>query len=127
MATVSTELSRGILHASELRERLGVSRPTLMRMVREASAEVVRIGRGPATQYAVRQAWPGLDRSRFPIFRITEAGIPTSAGELMTLAAHQSVWMPVGRVSDGLPIELVDARPSGFLGRHFAATHGDLR
>ncbi len=35
--------------------------------------------------------------------------------------------MPDGRVSDGLPIELVDARPSGFLGRHFAALHADLR
>jgi hypothetical protein len=37
------------------------------------------------------------------------------------------VWLPGGTVSDGLPIELADARPSGFLGRHFAATHADLR
>ena len=35
--------------------------------------------------------------------------------------------MPAGIVSEGLPIELADARPSGFLGRHFAATHADLR
>jgi len=45
----------------------------------------------------------------------------------MTLAARQSVWMPTGTVTDRLPIELVDARPSGFLGRHFAAVHADLR
>jgi len=45
----------------------------------------------------------------------------------MTLAARQSVWMPMGRVSDGLPIELVDARPSGFLGQLFAAIHAELR
>lgn len=50
-----------------------------------------------------------------------------SAGELMTLAARQSAWMPMGRMSDGLPSEIADARPSGFLGRRFAATHADLR
>src|SRR5438552_9537896 len=35
--------------------------------------------------------------------------------------------MPMGTVVGGLPAELVDARPSGFLGRHFAAVHADLR
>jgi hypothetical protein len=35
--------------------------------------------------------------------------------------------MPEGAVSDGLPMELADARPSGFLGRLFAANHPDLR
>jgi hypothetical protein len=124
---VTTELSRGVLHASELRERLGVSRATLMRTLREAGPAVIRIGRGPATQYALRQSWPHLDRARFPTFRVTDAGTPISAGELITLAARQSAWMPMGRISDGLPIELVDARPSGFLGRHFAAIHADLR
>ena len=35
--------------------------------------------------------------------------------------------MPAGTVSDGLPTDIADARPSGFLGRHFAAMHADLR
>jgi hypothetical protein len=126
MPSLPMELSRGVLRAAELRERLDVSPPTLMRMVRD-TADVVRIGRGPATRYALRRQWPNLDDSRFPLFRITPTGAAESAGELITLAAHQSVWMPAGRVSNGLPTELVDARPSGFLGRHFAAAHGDLR
>ena len=127
MHSVSTELSRGVLHAADLRDRLGVSPATLMRMVRDAGQDVVPIGRGRATRYGLRQQWPNLDSSRFPLFRITSTGAAVSAGELTTLAARQSVWMPDGRVSNGLPIELVDARPSGFLGRHFAATHADLR
>ncbi len=127
MQNVSTELSRGVLHAAELRERLAVSPATLMRMVRDAGPGVVRIGRGRATQYGLRQHWPNLDSSRFPLFRITDTGEAVSAGELTTLVARQSVWMPAGRVSDGLPVEVVDARPSGFLGRHFASTHADLR
>ncbi len=127
MPRVSDELSRGVLPAADLRERLGVSPATLMRMVRDAGPDVVRIGRARATQYAWRQPWSTLDRSRFPLFRITGTGAAVSAGELTTLAAGQSVWMPAGRVSDGLPIELADARPSGFLGRHFASAHADLR
>jgi len=42
------------------------------------------------------------------------------------MAAHQTVRMPDGLVTDGLPIALTDARPSGFLGRHFAVRHADL-
>ena len=67
MSSLSTELSRGVLHAAELRERLDVSPPTLMRMVRD-TADVVRFGRGPATRYALRQQWPNLASSRFPLF-----------------------------------------------------------
>jgi hypothetical protein len=98
-----------------------------MRGLREAGPEVVRIGRGRATRYGLRHAWPPLDASRFPLFRVSENGTAQSAGELITLVARQTVWMPAGTVSNGLPIELADARPSGFLGRHFAATHADLR
>lgn len=127
MSTLSAELNRGVLDAGDLRKRLGVSPATLMRAVREAGPDVVRIGRGRATRYGLRQTWPSLDASRVPLFRVDEHGTARSAGELVTLAARQTVWMPAGIVSNGLPIELADARPSGFLGRHFAATHADLR
>jgi HipA-like C-terminal domain len=98
-----------------------------MRNVRDAGNDIVRIGRGRATRYGWRQLWPTLEASRFPLFRVTEQGTAQSAGELFTLSARQTVWMPSGLVSNGLPIELADARPSGFLGRHFAAMHADLR
>jgi hypothetical protein len=75
----------------------------------------------------LRLTWPTLDASRFPLFGVTEDGTARSAGELITLVARQTVWMPAGTMSSGLPIALADARPSGFLGRHFAAIHADLR
>jgi len=124
---VIAELDRGVLSAPNLRDRLGVSASTLMRLVREAGPEILRIGRGRATQYGLRQTWPNLEGPRFPLFRISESGAVVSAGELITLAAHQTAWMPVGTVVGGLPAELADGRPSGFLGRHFAAVHADLR
>ncbi|MDR1989333.1 MAG: HipA domain-containing protein [Acidobacteriaceae bacterium] len=127
MSRIETALGRGVLHAADLRDRLDVSPATLMRMVRQAGPEIVRLGRGRATRYGLRQPWTALDRARFPLFRVTDTGAVASAGELMTLAARQSVWMPDGRLSEGLPVALADARPSGFLGRHFAATRTDLR
>jgi hypothetical protein len=98
-----------------------------MRAVRGAGGRVIRIGLARATRYGLREPWPGLDASRFPVFRVSETGGAQSAGEVFTLASRQTVWMPAGIVFDGLPVELADARPSGFLGRHFAATHADLR
>jgi hypothetical protein len=86
----------------------------------------MRIGRGRASRYALRQVWAGLDDSRFPVFRVTGQGTAVPGGELITLAAHQSLWTP-DSISNGLPTELADTRPSGFLGRHFAARHADLR
>ena len=124
---ISIELSRGVLAAADLRLRLGVSPATMMRALRDAGTDVVRIGRARATRYGLRQTWPNVDTSRFPLFRVTDGGAVVTAGELITLAARETVWMPVGTVSNGLPIELADARPSGFLGRHFAAVHADLR
>ncbi|MFA5910947.1 MAG: HipA domain-containing protein [Vicinamibacterales bacterium] len=127
MSAITEQLSRGVLHSADLRQRLGVSSATLMRAVRNAGRDVVRIGRGRATRYGLRQTWPTLDAASFPLFRVTETGTARSDGELLTLAARQTVSMPAGTVSNGLPIELVDARPSGFLGRHFGAMHADLR
>src|SRR6202165_4265488 len=124
---VVSELNRGVLPAADLRERLGVSPATLMRIVREAGPEILRIGRGRATQYGLRQVWPKLDSSRVSLFRIRESGTAVSAGDLITLTAHQTAWMPMAMVVSGLPAELADARPSGFLGRHFAAANADLK
>ena len=124
---IITHLERGVLPTAKLRERLRVSAPTLMRMVRGAGADILRIGRGRATQYGLRQTWPNLETTRFPLFRISESGTALSAGELVTLSARQTAWMPVGTVADGLPVEIADARPSGFLGKLFAAVHADLK
>jgi hypothetical protein len=47
-------------------------------------------------------------------------------GRLVTLAGHQIAWLPAGAVFDGLPPEVADMQPSGFLGRAFPALHPDL-
>ena len=126
MSSISAALSGGAIPAGELQRRLGVSPATLMRVVRE-SPEVVRFGRARATRYAWQQRWANLDTVRFPVLQIDATGRAESAGHLVTLAARQTVWLPAGTLHDGLPMLISDARPSGFLGRHFALQHADLR
>lgn len=96
-----------------------------MRLV-QRTPSVLRLGRARATRYGWRHTWPGLSTDRFPLIRISETGGAERTGELVTLAAKQSVWLPGPVPFDGLPIELTDVRPQGFLGRHFAGMHPDL-
>lgn len=119
-------LNQGVLAAADLRNRLRISPATLMRLIHQAGPSVVRIGRGRASRYGRVEHWQGSSASQFPIFAITEAEKAESAGQLITLAARQTVKMPEGVVVHGLPVNVIDARPSGFLGRHFAAHHADL-
>lgn len=65
--------ARPNIPAAELRTALGVSRPTLMRLVRAAGPAVLTIGRGRRTAYAARRPL-AADNSPLPIFRIDEKG-----------------------------------------------------
>src|SRR5258706_15773852 len=105
---VVSELNRGVLPAADLRERLGVSPATLMRMVREAGPEILRIGRGRATQYGLRQVWPNLDSSRFPLFRIRESGTAGAPGGLINRSRPQKAWVAIVLWVKGLPPEFVE-------------------
>jgi hypothetical protein len=97
-----------------------------MRRVRAESDRVVRIGRGRATRYGLRREVPGLGRSEVPLFRIDSSGKPQPSGRLVVLAADEIVWLPEGFVFRGLPPEIDDMRPSGFIGRAFPGQHPDL-
>ncbi|MDP2390148.1 MAG: transcriptional regulator, partial [Acidobacteriota bacterium] len=82
MSAILDHLRWRVLGAADLRLRLGVSPATLMRGLRREGPEVIRIGRGRATRYGLRQSWPTLDASRFPLFRVGETGSARSDGEL---------------------------------------------
>ena len=70
MGDLVKELGLGVSSAAELRRRLAISPATLMRAVRAAGPDVVRLGRARATRYGLRQSWPALEASRFPLFRV---------------------------------------------------------
>ncbi|MGE3342231.1 MAG: HipA domain-containing protein [Vicinamibacterales bacterium] len=127
MATMAQVLARGVLPAADLQRELAVSPATLMRMVRAEGDVVVRVGRARATRYGWRQPWQGLAHTEFSLVRVSEAGTPVQEGHLITLAGGDSALMPQGDTQHGLPLELVDNRPAGFLGRHFALRVTELQ
>ena len=127
MSVLTEQLERGVVPAGRLTDALGISPQTLMSRVRAEGNRIVRIGRGRATRYGLRREVSGLARSDVPLFRIDGTGNPDPVGRLLVLARHETAWLPSGAVFVGLPPEVADMQPSGFMGRAFASQHPDLR
>jgi hypothetical protein len=121
--------------AGALVERLGVTRPVLARLVAEAGARVIRIGKARATAYVASattdagSAWP-LRRMR-PDATLEELGtVHALRGERFLFAAigdRPNLARAVDRMPGhfpGLPWFLDDLRPQGFLGRTLAHQRG---
>jgi AraC-like DNA-binding protein len=125
------------LPAGELLRVLGVSRPTLMRMLRTAGDAVLAGGRTRRTAYAARRLLRG-SASPLPLFEIDEQGRPAEVGRLHLAYPDGALiegeafgaW-PLDRdMQDGwfagIPYPLQDMRPDGYLGRAFAHAHAEL-
>lgn len=121
--------------ARGVQEALGVSQPTLSRMVRAAGADVVRIGRARRSRYALSREVRALGRS-WPVYRVRPEGAIAQVATLHAL--HPRTWWWETSVVPGwlrpdfadgifpdLPWFLDDLRPQGFLGRAFARRHAD--
>ncbi len=113
----------GLASSAALRADLGVSAPTLTRLVGALGDEVIRVGRGRATQYARTRHVEGLGRS-LPMFRVSERGEPTPVGRLHTLWGRRTYWERDAPAQillfEGLPPALADMAPQGYLGRAFS-------
>ncbi len=122
--------SSGALTARDLARDLGVSQPTMSRLLAAAGNRVVRVGRARATRYAQARDI-GRAGNRWPLYRIGPDARPTLLGELRSLAGDAFHFAPerplpaflAGSFADGLfpglPWFLDDQRPQGFLGRSF--------
>lgn len=118
---------RGAVPSNELRAALGVSRPTLSRLIRDDDT-VLRLGAGRRTHYALPGRVEGLS-DRLPVFRIEHDGAANRVAELVPLDGGS--WLEntasgSSRPLEGLPPFVHDMAPSGYLGRRFARRHADL-
>ncbi len=120
-------LSTGARTPGELQERMGISQPTLSRLVADMAGEVVSLGRGKATRYALPRPIKGGADS-FPVYRIDERGDVHLFGTLRALQGGEYWWKAAeaggGRLMDHLPWFVQDLRPDGFMGRAFAQREG---
>ncbi|WP_164017540.1 type II toxin-antitoxin system HipA family toxin YjjJ [Pyxidicoccus trucidator] len=132
MASVEQLLSvlgrQGPMQAAELAIQLGVSQPTLSRLITAAGEHVCRMGRGRATRYARTRALPELG-GRLPVHRVDEAGRVRPYGVLHLLAGGGH-WLEreegEGEHFEGLPPFAADMSPQGYVGRSFSARYPEL-
>ncbi len=121
----------GATSSRVLASKLGVSGPTLSRMIAEVGPQIERIGAARSTRYALRRTIAHFG-GEWPIYRVAPNGRIFSWGTLRALhggfrflpAIVDHPWGERLRVNDGLsgglPFFLHDARPQGFLGRAIA-------
>jgi hypothetical protein len=128
---LETLLRRGVLPAAMIAAELGVSQPTVSRLLAQAGDRVVRIGRARAARYALAHDVARMG-SHWPLYRIDADAKPERIGELHALHGDGFFFAPAGDrpvlthgdfvsgLYPGLPWFLDDQRPQGFLGRAFA-------
>lgn len=120
----------GPLTARALGQVLGVSQPTVSRLLAAAGTRIVRIGRARASRYALARTIARAG-GQWPLYRIDADGSSERLGTLRALHGDGFHFEPArplpaflhGDFSDGLfpglPWFLDDQRPQGFLGRAF--------
>lgn len=121
---------RRVASARELGAALGVSQPSISRLLAAAGARIVTIGEARRRRYAAVREVRGQG-SHWPLYRIDEYGQAQAFGELVALHGDGCLirsnntpdWFRgefVDGLYPGLPWFLDDQRPQGFLGHQFA-------
>lgn len=112
----------GPARSAQLQAALGVSQPTVSRLVARAGAEVLTLGRARRSRYALPQGLLGA-AARQPLHWVDAGGRISRLG---TLSALQGGWLHLQvdgaeSLHDGaLPWWLAPLRAEGFLGRALA-------
>ncbi len=122
--TVRAHLSSGPAHTRQLIDSIGISQPTLSRVLAGLGEQVIRIGAARSIQYALRDDGRGVPDLR--IYRIDRVGQLQPLGTLVPVRAGGFVMCEEGGRtlhSEGLPWWLFDMRPQGYLGRAYVARH----
>ena len=116
-------LLAGPLTSRELQARLGLSQPTVSRLLRASGASIATLGAGRATRYGLRRALSGLGDT-IAVHRVLPQGQVSLLGRLQVLHGGYGFenLEPHGHSGffDSLPWFIADMRPQGFLGRAFA-------
>jgi hypothetical protein len=122
---IRLQLAGGPLAARQLIDVLAISQPTLSRALAELGDGIVRLGAARSIQYALRDGLRGLPD--MPVYRVDAEGKIHSLGTLVPVRPDGFVMRQedgVSLYSAGLPWWLFDMRPSGYLGRAYAARYG---
>jgi hypothetical protein len=122
-------LSRQVeARGSELTLQLGVSQPTLSRLIAAAGDSVCRMGRARATRYALTRSLSPMG-SWVPVHQVDADGGICQFG-VLHLLKNGGHWLEckngTGRRFEGLPPFAADMSPQGYIGRSFMQRHPEL-
>lgn len=121
---------RGVATGVELRQALGISQPTLSRLVARGRDALVVLGRARSVRYAARDATSPF-AAGVTLYRARPDGRVDAFGTLVPLAGGRTALLrPTGEAWSfpGLPWFVEELRPEGFLGRLLVrAAHGALQ
>ncbi|GAB3253398.1 type II toxin-antitoxin system HipA family toxin YjjJ [Chitinimonas naiadis] len=122
-------LQGGALSAEALVGQLNVSYPTLVKAIQLRGEQIRAVGKTKGRRFALVDPIPGVEVD-VPVFRVDQQGHPVMIAHLTPLAAAQFLWRPADgaaeTISDGLPYQLYDFRPQGFLGRAWTRAHAEI-
>lgn len=123
------ELADGPRSGMELEQSMGISGPTLSRLLARMGDKIDRIGAARSTRYALRRQVRNLGDA-WPVFVVGPDSQVRELGNLRALhgayrflpaAAGGKTWPCVSEsASPKLPFFLMAARPGGYLGRYIA-------
>lgn len=120
-------LTDRVMTARELTRELGISQPTLSRLINSMQQDIVVMGRGRATCYGLPQK--GVqEHIRIPVYSIDAKGDVHKYGLLTPLHGGQYWWQSVsspGELFHHLPWLLQDALINGYSARAFAHRYGE--
>jgi hypothetical protein len=120
----------GVATSAELQARLGVSQPTVSRLLAPLvrNGQVLKVGAARSQRYLLPRHVDGVGSS-VPIRELDEQGHSRPFVTLVPLAGGR-FWMEedhgTSALHDDLPWFLYDLRPQGFLGRGFSQQHPEL-
>jgi len=121
-------MSGDLRRSTELAETLGVSQPTMSRLLKKLGPTVLRVGNRRSTRYIGRRSVRGVT-SPIPVYEVSPQGTTQQLASLHPVGelAH---WVEQqdgeGRLHGDLPFFLDGMRPAGFLGRFIPEAHRAL-
>jgi len=124
-------LEKGSSSSPQIQRQLDISQATVSRLLDKCGVELVRIGKGRSTQYALAKEIAG-GNYRIPIYEVF-SNKPATEVALLSQLAHGGYYVDTHESSemwlkgeagnglfDGLPYYLNDLKPQGFLGKQIA-------
>lgn len=121
--------------AGAIAKDLGVSQPTVSRLVSANAGRIARVGGSKNTVYGAARRIRQLQESSIPVFGVDEAGNASLFGNLCGVHPQGFLWSAAdspwpleqrGKLYfHSIPYFIHDPRPQGFMGRNFARIHAD--